>query len=171
MQKLSAFVIFSSLLLPPVYAQNFMGTGSTPASGDAGASSQVMTSEQFKSTVDSLSKQNKTNLSNQVDDQLKAGSTVTPAPSIPTPNTTPVEQPAPTATNPPSFVPEPPSPNTPSGPSTKLQTPPPNSATSPTTTQPSANQPYTGFGGTQPKQNQNSGGTQQGGSSGWNVGY
>lgn len=172
MQKKTAFVILFSTLLTAVYAQNFYGT--TPAGSDTSStSSQVMTNDQFRSTVDSLGKQTKTNLSNQVDNQLKGGTPVTPSPTVPAPGTATGTQPA--AGNPPApetaapqeqqFAPPPP----PGGMQGSAPPPP----AGPPSAQPGGSQPYTGFGGTQPKQGGAAQGQGQQGntSGGWNVGY
>lgn len=174
MQRLFALltVIMLGLFLSNVFAQNFMGGPATPAQAattPAAPSGQVMNSEQFKATVNTLGKQTDANLTQQVDDSLAAGgNTPMPAP----PSSMPTQPPStPTA---PDATPEMPGPanNPPPPPINKL--PPKPAPSTPQTPPPSSAEVYTGFGGGQT--NQKNGGANSGGSSGnkssnWNVGY
>jgi hypothetical protein len=175
MQRLFALltVVMFGLFLSNVFAQNFMGGPATPAQAattPAAPSGHVMNSEQFKATVNTLSKQTDANLTQQVDDSLAAGGNKPmPAPpsSLPTqPTATPT---APDAT------PEMPGPtNNPPPPPTITKLPPRPAPSTPQTPPPSSAEVYTGFGGGQT--NQKNGGGNSGGNSGnkssnWNVGY
>lgn len=169
MQKLFAFglILLSGTAFSNAFAQDIYGSSTTPA-GSAPPSNQVMTNEQFKSKVDSLGKQTKNSITQQVDDQLKGGTPITaptPPGMQPSEDNTSTSAQTPPATMPPAPVMQQPA----AAPSAAMPTT--NSTQSNKPAASPSSQPYTGFGGGQAKPASNSGGETKKSGGNWNVGY
>lgn len=169
MQKLFTLgiIFLSGTVFSSAYAQDIYGSSAAPA-GSASQSNQVMTNEQFKNKVDSLSKQTKNSITQQVDDQLKGGTPITgPTP----PGMQPSEDSSSTSTQtPPAPVQPAPAVQQPAAaPSAAMPTT--NSTQSSKPAASPSSQPYTGFGGGQAKPASNSGGEPKKSGGNWNVGY
>lgn len=163
-------VITSNILFSVVFAQNPSVFGSTPAGTPGGASAdtastQVMSTDQFKSTVKSLSKQTDESIAQSVDDRVRAGAgkPITPPPSTLAPDQNSLS--SGTSTTPTTTAP---------APKPVAQPKPRPSAAAPAAQPaPTSTDTYTGFGGaTQPSKNTGNTGNNQGSTGGgWNVGY
>lgn len=172
MQRLIALaiVITSGSLLSTAYAQNYDAVSTTPA-----APSPVMTTDQFKSAVDNYSKQTKSNIATQVEQQTayrpnkpasssqsssspsSTGTSTQSSGSTPQSNQTSTQGASPQQAPISSLRP---SGNTPNAPANNQGDAPPSS------------QYYTGFGSGQPAEKSNSSSGSQDKSNGsWNVGY
>jgi hypothetical protein len=169
MQRLAAvaIVMLSGTFFSTSFAQNFDSTGA--AASNTPAASPVMTNDQFKSTVQSLSKQTKSNLSQQVDQELigkgSTSGTETPPPVQPT-NTPQPDAGATSSQNSTGMTTTPAAP-----PPAAMKKPGPNSPASGQGA-PAQSQIYTGFGGAQPPAQKNeTSGTENKTNSNWNVGY
>ncbi len=162
-----ATIIASGTFYSAAFAQNFDSTGSN-SSGNAPAATPnpVMNTEQFKSAVDTFSKQTKSNLSQQVDQQTAYKPTA--------PGTTSPAYSPPSQTDSGSATPDKASQSDSTSTGTPQRAAPPASTVKPSTqgAAPSS-QTYTGFGGGQPAQNSNTSGgnSQNKTNSNWNVGY
>ncbi len=173
MQKLftASIIFFSCSVFSSAYAQNIYGS-STTSGNNTSSSSQVMTSEQFKNRVNTLGKQTKNSISQQVDEKFKGGTAVK-TPPLPTPlpsddTNADNNQATPAAMAPGTVSP---APVTPQPATAANSTAPAPSSAQTSNPAASSSQPYSGFGTGQTNQKTApSGGSNKSGGN-WNVGY